>query len=298
MENLIKRIGMTVMLLLLGACTAVTETTRIESENQNSRVRFVILHYTSEDFAESLRLLTLRTDRPVSSHYLVPEPNDATYTEKTLRVFQLVDESQRAWHAGRSYWRGKTGLNDQSIGIEIVNTSHCRLPDDGHNDVSAASSSLCFFPDYPESQLALVVELLQDILERHPDIPVTHVIGHSDIAPGRKIDPGPRFPWQRLYQLGIGAWYDEDTVFKYWTQFQTEPPSLSMVQQALEIYGYKVADTGELDEATADVLQSFQLHFRPEVVNRRPDIKTAAILFALIEKYYPRELDALLNDAE
>ena len=71
-----------------------------------------------------------------------------------------------------------------------------------------------------------------------------------------------------------------------------------MVQQALELYGYKVADTGELDEATADVLQSFQLHFRPEVVNRRPDIKTAAILFALIEKYYPRELDALLNDAE
>lgn len=298
MENRIKQIGVIVMLLLLGACTAVTQTTRIESENQNSRVRFVILHYTSEDFAESLRLLTQRTNWPVSSHYLVPEPNDATYTEKTLRVFQLVDESQRAWHAGRSYWRGKIGLNDQSIGIEIVNTSHCRLPGDGHNDVSATSSSLCFFPDYPESQLALVVELLQDILERHPDIPVTNIVGHSDIAPGRKIDPGPRFPWQRLYRLGIGAWYDEDTVFKYWTQFQTEPPSLSTVQQALGIYGYKVANTGELDEATADVLQSFQLHFRPEVVNRLPDIKTAAILFALIEKYYPQELDGLLNDTE
>ena len=298
MENKIKRIGVSVMLLVLSACTAVTQTTRIESENQNSRVRFVILHYTSEDFAESLRLLTQRTDRPVSSHYLVPEPNDETYTEKTLRVFQLVDESQRAWHAGTSYWRGKTGLNDQSIGIEIVNTGHCRLPGDGHNDVSAASSSLCFFPDYPESQLALVVELLQDILERHPDIPVTHIVGHSDIAPGRKIDPGPRFPWQRLYRLGIGAWYDEDTVFKYWTQFQTEPPSLSTVQQALGIYGYKVADTGELDQTTADVLQSFQLHFRPEVVNRLPDTKTAAILFALIEKYYPQELDALLNDSE
>ena len=73
---------------------------------------------------------------------------------------------------------------------------------------------------------------------------------------------------------------------------------MSTVQQALGIYGYKVADTGELDEATADVLQSFQLHFRPEVVNRLPDTKTTAILFALIEKYYPQELDALLNDAE
>lgn len=281
--------------LILASCTTSSLPTRLESENQNSRVRFLVLHYTSENFAESLRLLTEHTDNPVSSHYLVPEPGDASYPDSKLKVFQLVDETQRAWHAGRSYWRGKTGLNDQSIGIEIVNTGHCRLVAGNHNDISAESDSLCFFPDYPETQLELVVELIRDILERHPDIPITNIVGHSDIAPGRKIDPGPRFPWQRLYQLGIGAWYDEDTVFKYWQEFQREPPSLTTVQRALGVYGYKSPVSGELDEETRDVLQSFQLHFRPEAINREPDIKTAAILFALIEKYRADALPGLLE---
>ena len=102
-----------VVLFLVSCSNAIIEK---KSENYDSRVRYLIIHYTSENFAESLRLLTQRTDRPVSAHYLIPESNDVTYATNNLRIFQLVDENNRAWHAGLSYWDGERGLNDNSIG--------------------------------------------------------------------------------------------------------------------------------------------------------------------------------------
>ena len=208
-----------------------------------------------------------------------------------------MPETGRAWHAGRSYWRGKTGLNDQSIGIEIVNQSYCKNGDSTAEIRTGITKKvrMCFFPDYPEAQIAVVIDLLKGIQERHPNIKAIDFIGHSDIAPGRKIDPGPRFPWERLYQVGIGAWFDDDTALKYLEQFTARPMTISNIQKALNTYGYGIEQTGILDEQTRNVLQAFQLHFRPMNVNGEPTLETQAILYALIEKYHAGKLEGLLK---
>lgn len=275
----------------LSACAGVTT---IDSENQNSRVSIIVIHFTTSDFSDSLHVLTRRTSRPVSSHYLIPEPNDQTYGKSSLKTFQLVDESRRAWHAGDSYWAGKSGLNDQSIGIELVNRSWCHASTEWVDPESGRPDRLCFYPDFADEQIELLVELLDDILERHPNIEPTHIIGHSDIAPNRKVDPGPRFPWQRLAMLGYGAWYDDATVIRYWERFRDQPLPLSNVQRALAAYGYKIDVTGEYDEQTRNVMRAFQLHFRPWEVTSEVTRESTATLFALLDKYYPETLDELL----
>ena len=282
------------MLLSLPGCTSVKHST---SANQNSRVSIVVIHFTTADFESSLQILTEPSSNPVSSHYLIPEPDDKSYGKSRLRTSQLVDEDRRAWHAGSSYWGGKTAINDQSIGIEIVNRSWCQDRQTQQQGETASVEEFCFFPDFPDGQIALLVDLLEDILERHPDIKPTDIVGHSDVAPGRKVDPGPRFPWQRLASLGFGAWYDDETVLKYWNRFLDEPLPLVNVQKALAAYGYQIEPTGEYDRQTGDVLQSFQMHFRSHEVTRRPSVETAATLFALIEKYYPEQLEELLKIA-
>jgi N-acetylmuramoyl-L-alanine amidase len=283
-------------LVVLAACSTTKKEVFIPSENSNSRVSILVIHHTSSNFEDSVNILTKASSRPVSSHYLVPDPSDITYTRDKLEVYKLVPESERAWHAGRSYWAGKSGLNDQSIGIEVVNQTYCTkgnteaLPIDD----SSAPKRICFYPDFPETQMGILIHLVKDILARHPDIKPINIIGHSDIAPARKVDPGPRFPWQRLYKLGIGAWFDDDTVVKYWEQFRETPIPLINTQKALAAYGYKIEVTGELDEQTHDALRAFQLHFRPMNVTGAPDLDSTAILFALIEKYRTNRLSDLL----
>lgn len=302
------------------------------SENYSSRIQLVVLHHTSENFADSLRILTKPSDYPVSSHYLVPEPGDPTYDRGKLEVYELVPETGRAWHAGASYWGGRTNLNDQSIGIEIVNETYCHrsaadpllaaddeappqapAPPVLPGDVAGAAppgnaakpgiqafsapprpKKICFFPDFPESQMTLVIGLLSDILERHPGISPTNIVGHSDIAPDRKIDPGPRFPWQRLYRLGFGAWYDDATVIRYWERFRYDMPPLETVQSALNAYGYGIEANGLYDEHMHNVVRAFQLHFQPQESTGELGVDTVAILFALLEKYFPERLPELL----
>jgi len=277
------------------ACSSVQTT---DSANQNSRVSIIVIHHTTADFGDSLRILTQPSSYPVSSHYLIPEPGDSSYDKSALKTYQLVDESRRAWHAGRSYWAGKSGLNDQSIGIELVNRTWCHSSDTGVNPTTGGPDRLCFYPDFADGQIALLTELLDEILERHPDVKPTHIIGHSDIAPGRKIDPGPRFPWQRLASLGYGAWYDDATVIRYWEQFRAEPLPLINVQKALAGYGYEIEATGEDDEQTRNVVRAFQLHFQPWAVTSEMTRESNAILFALLDKYYPEQLDELLRVEE
>ena len=277
--------------LATGGCAG---TQRSVSANQNSRVSIVVIHHTTSNFEDSYHVLTKPTSRPVSSHYLIPEPGDPTYGKSKLKVYQLVDETRRAWHAGVSHWGGKEGINDQSIGIELVNRTWCHASDESTDPLTGYPERICFYPDFDDGQLALLADLLEEILERHPDIKPTHIVGHSDVAPDRKIDPGPRFPWERLAKLGYGAWFDDDAVIRYWERFLKEPLPLLNIQKALAAYGYGIEPSGEDDEQFRNVLRAFQLHFRPYRVTREADVETTAILFALIEKYYPEQLEELL----
>jgi len=285
----------TCVAILSGCATTNKNTVVVQSENQDTRVRVIVIHHTSEDFQGSLDILTKDSSRPVSSHYLVPEPGDPSYKDKKLKVYQLVPEGGRAWHAGASYWAGRSALNDMSVGIEIVNQTYCRNADQPGPGAEAGQPPvrICFYPDFPESQLAMVIDLLKGITERHPEVKPTDIVGHSDIAPQRKIDPGPRFPWQRLYKLGFGAWYDDDTVFRYWEYFRQQLPPVLTLQTALHEYGYAIELSGENDEQSQNVLRAFQMHFRPWLVNSEFDAETVAILYALLEKYRPEKLEHL-----
>ena len=287
-----KAILATVVSSSLAACGGL-RFVDVPAANQSSRVDYLVIHFTGEDFAESMRLLTERTGNPVSAHYVVPESADATYPRRRLRVYRLVDEQQRAWHAGESYWHGDTALNARSIGIEVVNRSQCVdiAPD---LESRTPENQTCMFHEYEPEQLELVMALARDILDRYPRIDPVDVVGHADIAPGRRVDPGPKFPWRMLYEHGIGAWYDEETVSKYLSRFVARPPELALLQRALEAYGYQVQDSGVYDPQTRFVLRAFQMHYRPSNWSGQADAETAAILFALIEKYRPAELIDLL----
>ena len=275
--------------------SGVADSVMIESENQDTRVRIIVIHHTTGDFHDSFHVLTKKTSRPVSSHYLIPEPGDPSYPEKDLKLYALVSEDKRAWHAGSSYWAGKTSLNDMSVGIELVNQTYCRnseqaIPAEQEDQEPAR---ICFYPDFDDTQLAILTDLLKGILERHPDVKPTDITGHADITPQRKIDPGPRFPWQRLYRLGYGAWYDDDTVFKYWEQFRQEMPPVLTLQTALNAYGYKIELSGENDKQSRNVVRAFQMHFLPWQVSGEFTDQTVAILYALLEKYRPEKLELL-----
>lgn len=275
------------LLLVIAGCSSLGMVD-VPSQNHNSRIQYLVIHFTSENFAESLRLLTRRTDNPVSVHYLVPEPGDDTYSRSSLRIHRLVPESRRAWHAGRSNWGRADALNDTSVGIEIVNQSAC-VDNDPDTETPTPEDQTCRFLAYPEEQLALVIKLARDILERNPEIDPVDVIGHGDIATDRRVDPGPRFPWKRLHDAGIGAWYDDDTVAIYRRRFEVAMPDMAATQAALSRYGYLIEETGESDVQTRFVVRSLQMHFRPSDPSGQMDAETAAILFALNDKYRPPE---------
>lgn len=272
-----------ILSVLMTGCSNVIY---IESANQNSRVDYVVIHATSADFAESVRLLTTRTGNPVSAHYLIPAENDPSYGHSRLRLHQFVKESQRAWHAGISYWAGETGLNDRSIGIEIVNEFKCVLDPDVAEEYGP-DALVCEFPPFSEAQIEMLIELLRGIQRRYPGIGPLDFVAHSDIAipHRRRSDPGPLFPWRRLYDEGIGAWYDEETRLAYMERFENQPPTVERLQAALLRLGYLVEPTGELDHQTRFAVRAFQLHFRPSDYRGVPDVETAAILWSLIEKY-------------
>lgn len=288
-----KWIGVLAIAAMTAGCTTLP-IVDAPSANQNSRIDHLVLHFTSEDFAESLRLLTQRTNNPVSVHYLVPEPGDETYPQRRLRIYRLVTEQRRAWHAGKSYWAGAETLNDTSIGIEIVNRSACtNTQPEGLPATPDAQD--CNFLAFPGEQIALVTRLARDILARNPDIDPVDVIGHGDVAPDRRVDPGPLFPWRLLYEQGIGAWYDDATVARFRVQFTIELPELILLQRALRAYGYHVEDTGVNDVQTRFAVRAFQMHFRPAAFSGKVDAETAAILFALLEKYRAPALQELLQ---
>jgi N-acetylmuramoyl-L-alanine amidase len=193
----------------------------------------LLLHYTGMVSGAAALQRLCDPAAEVSSHYLIEEDG---------RVYALVDEEQRAWHAGRSRWAGEEGLNACSLGIEIVNPGH----------------EFGYRP-FPEAQVAAVVALCRDILARW-SIPPWRVLGHSDVAPLRKADPGELFPWPRLAAAGIGLW----------------PPALAPAEgelsEVLADFGY-----GYLEDDAAAVTRAFQRHFRPARIDGLPDGECLAI---------------------
>lgn len=245
------------LLLLVGCSSGLRIDRSHPSAGHDSRVQYIVLHYTSADTERSLALLS-GTD--VSTHYLI---GDAPAT-----VYQLVDEDRRAWHAGESEWQGRTWLNASSIGIELVNPGYIDGPEGRR------------WYAYTDAQIEALVALLEDIMARHGLKPGA-IIGHSDIAPQRKVDPGPLFPWKRLAEAGLMHWPDARAVALHQQVFADALPPVSWFQEQLARQGYAVPRTGLLDEATRNVLAAFQMKYRPSRFDGEPDAETAALLTVL-----------------
>ncbi|AWM86422.1 N-acetylmuramoyl-L-alanine amidase [Microvirga sp. 17 mud 1-3] len=220
------------------------------------RPDMLILHYTGmPDAGEALQWLCNPISQ-VSAHYFVFEDG---------RVIQMVPEARRAWHAGASYWDGETDLNSRSIGIEIANPGH--------------PGGL---PPFPDAQIDSVAALARDIVSRWR-IPPTRVLAHSDVAPGRKVDPGELFPWHRLHEAGVGHWVAPASIRdgRFFARGDEGMP-IEALQAMLTMYGYGLKISGVFDENTEKVVAAFQRHFRPERVDGVADASTITTLRDLI----------------
>ena len=247
-----------VLLLVLAGCGGRIDTSHTAIA-QSSRVQYIVLHYTSTDLERSLELLT---QGEVSAHYLIGD------TPPT--VYRLVDEDRRAWHAGDSEWQGRTWLNASTLGIELV-----------HPGYQEDAEGNRHWPPYPRGQIDTLIRLLQQLVERH-ELPSGSIVGHSDIAPQRKVDPGPLFPWHRLAAEGLIPWPDDAQVGirqRLFAAVGLPPPA--WYQERLASLGYRVPRHGELDEETLKVLAAFQMKYRPSRHEGTPDAETAALLQVL-----------------
>lgn len=216
----------------------------------------IILHYTGMDTAKhALDWLTV-PESEVSCHYLVFEDG---------RVAQLVPEERRAWHAGKSFWKGETDINSASIGIEIANAGHPALP------------------DFPEAQIDAVVALCRDIAARRRILP-ERVLAHSDIAPVRKIDPGEKFPWEVLAAHGVGHYVDPAPVSGgRFFQLGDSGAPVEALQAMLALYGYDAPLSGEFCARTEGIVAAFQRHFRRVRVDGIADVSTIDTLHRLLK---------------
>ena len=200
----------------------------------------LVVHYTGMRSGEAALQRLCDPKAEVSAHYLIDE--DGT-------IHRLVDESRRAWHAGVAYWRGAEDINSRSIGIELVNPGH----EYGYRP-------------FPEAQVSAFQALALDILERHP-IPARNIVGHSDVAPERKPDPGELFDWQAMAMAGIGLWPDQAEYLE---------KNADRLHELLSDIGYEVT-------SPTAAIKAFQRHFRPERVNGRSDPETARLILGLHE---------------
>jgi N-acetylmuramoyl-L-alanine amidase len=225
-------------------------------DKRASPADMILLHYTGMRSSEAALKRLCDTDARVSSHYVVMENGD---------IYQLVPETERAWHAGISSWEGETDINSCSIGIEIANPGH----DFG-------------YPDFPDVQIEAVTALCRDILARRK-IPPARVLAHSDVAPSRKPDPGEKFPWRRLADAGVGIWV-EPTAIMPGPELDPGDQSeiVAKLQNEFRAFGYDLPATGIYDQATHEVVIAFQRHFRPARVDGIVDYSTYETLKRLL----------------
>jgi len=229
----------------------------IEARSAGKFPRFLILHYTGMDSAEKACNWLCVPESKVSCHYLVDEAGG---------IVQMVGEEMRAWHAGISSWHDEVDINSTSIGIEIQNPGHSGG-----------------YPEFPDLQMQAVAALCRDIIARHGILP-QHVLAHSDVAPGRKIDPGEKFDWRFLHAHGVGHWVEPapSSGGNFLQHGDSGTPVLAL-QGLLKMYGYGLDANGEYDNRTRVVVEAFQRHFRPARVDGVADQSTVATLHALLQ---------------
>lgn len=215
----------------------------------------LLLHYTGMPDGEGALNWLCVEESQVSCHYLIHEDG---------RIVQMVPEAKRAWHAGKGRWRGNEDINSRSIGIEIVNPGH------EHG-----------YPDFPDQQIESVITLCKDILARNA-IEARNVLAHSDIAPGRKCDPGEKFPWDVLHKNGVGHWVEPalSQSGRFFALGDSGQP-VQALQGLLAHYGYEVEVTGNFDEETHKTVRAFQQHFRQQKVDGIADVSTIETLYNL-----------------
>lgn len=215
----------------------------------------LLLHYTGMPDGEGAVNWLCTEESRVSCHYLVHEDE---------LIVQMVPEAKRAWHAGKGSWRGHEDINSRSIGIEIVNPGH----DHG-------------YPDFPQVQINSVIPLCADIIARN-GIEARNVLAHSDIAPGRKRDPGEKFPWRTLWENSIGHWVEPVPVTsgRFLSLGDSGQP-VEALQGLLAHYGYGIEVDGNFDEMTTKTVHAFQEHFRQERVDGIADASTIETLYRL-----------------
>jgi N-acetylmuramoyl-L-alanine amidase len=227
-----------------------------EPRREGRKPDMLVMHYTGMESAEAALDWLTREESKVSCHYLVDEEG---------RVTQMVREAERAWHAGQSLWEGETDLNSCSIGIEIVNPGH----EFGYRA-------------FPDPQMRAVAALGRDILARHA-IPQARVLAHSDIAPGRKRDPGELFDWAGLAKAGVGLYVEPAPAgTDQGLGSGDEGEAVLALQQDLASFGYGVELTGTFGRGLENVVQAFQRHFRQERVDGYADASTRDTLARLL----------------
>lgn len=230
------------------------------SPNFNDRklpITLLVLHYTGMESAEAARERLCDPTAEVSAHWFVTEDG---------RVESLVAEDKRAWHAGHGSWNGITDINSASVGIEIVNGGHNVPLNDGQ------------LPPYPDIQILAVVKLCKEIIERH-QIKPANIVGHSDIAPERKEDPGEHFPWSGIAAAGVGIWpgdlpQDKRVLFEQGDRDR----GVSIIQRGLADLGYGISVTGCLDDQTQAVIRALQRRYRPEKIDGVIDMQVMEVL--------------------
>ena len=258
--------------LLLAGCATTTPggvpiDTSHKAKGQDSRVMFLILHYTVADLPISLHVLTQQN---VSAHYLLTD-------ESPPRIYRLVDEERRAWHSGVSGWKGQRLLNAASIGIEIVHPGFKLGPDKQR-----------IYQPFPQAQIDALIPLVKDIVARHQIRP-DRVLGHGEVTPAYKEDPGPTFPWKQLADLGLTPpWPDAKRVAAQQALFEAQLPDAAWFQAALQQWGYVIERSGSWDAQSQRVLMNFQMRYRPDNYSGQPDAESAALLFVLNNPIAPK----------
>ena len=227
-------------------------------EARKQPISILVLHHTASSLPSALDSLQGRSKaHMVGVHYLVSDE------QPKARIFRMCPDALAAYHAGKSAWGKFEGLNQSSVGIEIVNY-------DGN------------IHPYPKPQVEAVLALAQHLVATHHISP-ENVVAHSDIAVGRKVDPGALFPWEYFAANGVGAWPDAKDVQTFRILLKSKKPSNAEVQQLLRTYGYRLDDNS--DKSLGLALEAFQRHFRGSKVDGLPDDETVAILQALVKKY-------------